>query len=211
MECDACDLVRYCGYKCQLDHRPQHESTCKERATELRDDLLFKQPESSHLGDCPICFLPLSLDITQSLLETCCSKRICNGCSYANTVREFEENLQFKCPFCRCLIPTTEEETKANEIKRVAANDPIEMRETGIKNYYDGDYDSAFEYSTKAAGLGDVDAHYILSNLYLEGQGVEKDEKKGTYHLEEAAIAGRPSARYSLGCYEWVCKRLIDQ
>ena len=32
-----------------------------------------------------------------------------------------------------------------------------------------------------------------------EKLAVEKDEKKRTFHLEEAAIAGHPSARYDLG------------
>jgi len=30
--------------------------------TELRDEILFRQPESTHDGDCPICFLPLPVD-----------------------------------------------------------------------------------------------------------------------------------------------------
>jgi hypothetical protein len=61
-KCPACDLVRYCSDICMLKHSPQHEGTCKERVTELRDEILFRQPESTHLGDCPICFLPLSMD-----------------------------------------------------------------------------------------------------------------------------------------------------
>ncbi len=61
-ECDGCDLVKYCSDECQIEHKPQHEQTCKKRAAELRDELLFKQPESTHLGDCPICCLPLPLD-----------------------------------------------------------------------------------------------------------------------------------------------------
>ena len=61
-ECDGCDLVRYCSDECQKDHRPEHEAMCKERVAELRDEILFKQPESSHLGDCPICCLPTPID-----------------------------------------------------------------------------------------------------------------------------------------------------
>ena len=87
-------------------------------------------------------------------------------------------------------------------MKRVAANDPVALREMGQKHDSDGDYGSAFQYWTRAAKLGDVDAHYELSNLYHEGQGVEKDEKKELYHLEEAAIGGHPNARYSLGIAE---------
>ena len=56
MNCDDCDLVRYCSDACQQDHRPKHEAMCKEGAAELRDEILFRQSESSHLGDCPICF-----------------------------------------------------------------------------------------------------------------------------------------------------------
>ena len=65
----------------------------------------------------------------------------------------------------------------------------------------------AFEYLTKAVELGDVDAHYQLSVMYHEGNGVEKDEKKELHHLEEAAIAGHPVARHNLGCYEWKNER----
>jgi TPR repeat protein len=34
------------------------------------------------------------------------------------------------------------------------------------------------------------------------GHGVEEDEKKKMFHLEEAAIGGHPIARYNLGCIE---------
>eukprot|EP00984_Skeletonema_dohrnii_P005111 scaffold1799_cov134-Skeletonema_dohrnii-CCMP3373.AAC.1 len=46
--CTACKSVRYCSVKCQKEHRPQHKRACKKRAAELRDELLFRQPESSH-------------------------------------------------------------------------------------------------------------------------------------------------------------------
>jgi TPR repeat protein len=38
--------------------------------------------------------------------------------------------------------------------------------------------------------------------MYRLGHGVEKDEKKYVYHLEEAAIGGHVFARYNLGCHE---------
>ena len=65
MPCDDCDLVRYCSDECQEDHRSTHEEACKKRAAELRDELLFKQPESSHMGDCPICCVPLPLNMRE--------------------------------------------------------------------------------------------------------------------------------------------------
>ena len=48
-ECDACDLVHYCSDNCKQEHGPRHEQLCKERAAELREELLFRQPESTHL------------------------------------------------------------------------------------------------------------------------------------------------------------------
>jgi len=205
-ECDACDLVKYCSDQCEEDHLPQHELMCKERAAELRDEILFRQPESSHRGDCPICFLPLSID-TKSRMFGCCSTMICNGCSYANQKRELEEKLQHACPFCRNIFPKTDEEAIKNAMKRVAANDTDAMMYMYQKSYNEGDYDTAFAYLTKAAELGGADAHYNLSILYGEGKGVEMDKKKGFYHLEEAVFAGHPEARYNLACHEGRNKR----
>ena len=44
--CDGCDLVKYCSDACQRDQKSEHEEECKKRAAELRDELLFKQPEA---------------------------------------------------------------------------------------------------------------------------------------------------------------------
>ena len=182
--CAACYLVKYCSIKCQKEHRPQHKRACKKRAAELRDEILFKQPESSHLGDCPICMIPLSLDLEKSSTTTCCSKRICNGCDVETQKRELEERRDQKCPFCR--------ERFGNELwrkqimKRIEANDPVAIKETTVVR----------------SELGDVDAHYRLSLMYHYGRGVEKDEKKEFRHLEKAAIGGHPKARHNLGCHE---------
>eukprot|EP00984_Skeletonema_dohrnii_P019695 scaffold9471_cov81-Skeletonema_dohrnii-CCMP3373.AAC.3 len=182
----------------------------KKRAAALRDDLLFRQPKISYFGDCPICFLPLSLDASERLIMTCCSKVICDGCSYANMMRELSESLRGlntslkrTCSFCRHPLPTTKAKAYTNIMKRVEANDPVALQVMGLKCIVKGDYRSAFEYLTKAAGLGDAVAHFHLSVMYWEGTGVEKDEKKEVYHLEEAAIAGHPLARYNLGAFEW--------
>jgi len=200
--CDACDLVRYCSDKCQEDHRPNHEAMCKERAAELRDELLFKQPESSHLGDCPICCVPLSLGTNKFVTYFCCSKLVCNGCTTANMMRQFDERTAFECPFCRQLYAESKEESDGRRKKRCEANDPFALREEGRRHFVDGDYKRAFEYLAKAAELGDVEAHSYLSLLYRGRLGVEKDEGKELYHLEEAAIGGDPSTRHALGCNE---------
>ncbi len=88
-------------------------------------------------------------------------------------------------------------------MKRIKENnDPAAMNHMGRKCSDEGDHKRALKYYTKAAGLGDVDAHYNLSVMYSDGEGVEKDMKRQFYHLEEAAIGGHPQARYNLALYE---------
>jgi tetratricopeptide (TPR) repeat protein len=198
----ACKLVRYCSVDCQRSHRSKHKKACKQQMAKLRDDLLMEQPDSTHLGDCEICCLPLPLDGQKYSINTCCCKRICDGCNHANYEREREESLEHRCPFCRQPTPETDEETDQNEMKRAKANDPVALYQMGGRCADKGDYDGAFEYWTKAARLGDMEAHYNLSRFYYEGRGVDRNEKKQVYHLEEAAIGGHPEARYSLGVHE---------
>ena len=107
MECDGCDLVRYCSDDCQNNHRSEHDEACKERAAELHDEWLYKQPESSYLGDCPICTIPLSLHLHKSSMYSCCSKLVCDGCDYVNKMREDKMRLRQSCPFCREPVPST--------------------------------------------------------------------------------------------------------
>ena len=214
-ECDGCDLVKYCSVNCQRDNISHHLLACRKRAAELRDEMLFKQPAGSHLGDCPICCLPLSLDSNTSTMYSCCSKVVCDGCSCADMLRQLQiirvqshhQYIQptpssLKCPFCRHPRPGTDEEAYNNLMKRVKANDPFALFDCGRTARDKGDYDGAFKCFTKAAELGDADAHYNLSIMYRYGQGVEKDEKKSIYHAEQAAISGHPEARHGLGAYE---------
>ena len=200
--CDGCDLVRYCSDECREGNKSQHEEECKKRAAELRDELLFKQPVGSHLGDCPICLIPLPPGRKKSAVHNCCSKIICHGCRYANQKREEEMKVQITCPFCREPVPGTDEEAHRQRMKRVEANDPVAMCQEGNNEQNKGNYGRAFEYFTKAAELGNARGHYGLSFLYDSGQGVEMDKGKVIHHLEEAAIAGHPHARYALGCEE---------
>ena len=208
-KCTACYLVRYCGVKCQKEHWKKHKKECRKRAAELRDELLFKQPESSHEGDCPICCLPLPLDVGKATMMHCCSKLICHGCYHANLKREKEERLQHECPFCRHSRPESQAEGEKMLMKRVEANDPAALRQLGtIRLKEAGDYKAAFKYWTKAAELGDTEAHHQLSVMYAKGDGVEKDKKKEVYHREQAAIGGHTLARCFLGVFEFTNGRL---
>jgi tetratricopeptide (TPR) repeat protein len=205
----GCDLVKYCSDDCQNNNWEQHEESCKKRLAELRDKDLLTQPKSSHLGDCPICLLPLSIDPTKSMLATCCCKIVCKGCEYANHKREIEAGLVRRCAFCREPAPKSEEEANKRIMKRVKKNDPVAMWKMGKERWDVGDYESALEYYKKGADLGDAYAHYYLSLLYKEGQGVEKDKEKYIYHSEEAAIGGNPMARHNLGIEDWNAGRYV--
>ena len=204
--CDGCDLVKYCSDECQRDHRPKHEEECVKRAAELRDEILFKQHESSFLGDCPICCVPIPIDTNtrECFSLSCCSKRICRGCVIFNQIREEEARIDQKCPFCRqALLETGDEVKKLKRLmKRIEANDAVAMFRMGYIRYNEGDYEAAFEYLTRAAVLGNVEAHFQLSIFYIRGVGVEKDEVREVHHAEQAAIGGHPDARYNLGCVE---------
>eukprot|EP00985_Skeletonema_marinoi_P024620 scaffold17274_cov124-Skeletonema_marinoi.AAC.3 len=110
-------------------------------------------------------------------------------------------SLQPKCLFCRHPTDKSIEEAR---MKRIEANDPVSLRDMGDRCRDEKDYQSAVEYWTKAAALGDAAAHYNMSISYQHGLGVEKDKKKAVHHLEQAAIGGDPWARHNLGCYERV-------
>ena len=178
---------------------------------ESRVELLFKQPESSCYGDCPICSLPLPLDEEKSIMYTCCSKTLCRGCAYASitrdldkmashTLQELELWIKNECPFCRQALPKTKEEQDKIRRKRIEANDPVALRQEGRKQYKKGNHAKAFEYYTKAIELGDTETHLMLVHYYIDRKEVEKDGVKIAYHLHEAAIGGHPEARYILGC-----------
>eukprot|EP00985_Skeletonema_marinoi_P020090 scaffold11772_cov183-Skeletonema_marinoi.AAC.9 len=202
-KCTACHLVKYCGVKCQREHRSKHKRACKKRAAEIRDEILFKQPESSHFGECPICCLPLPLDEGKSIMMACCSQQICKGCSYTNAIREINDSIQQRCPFCRRPLPKTDAEVDRMVKRRVEVNDPVALREFGTRCHFEGDYGSAIEYWTRAARLGEAGAHYQLSFAYNLGDDVEKDMKKAIYHAEQAAIGGHYIARHNLGYEEY--------
>jgi tetratricopeptide (TPR) repeat protein len=201
--CDGgCDLVKYCSVECQENHRDQHDEECKKRAAELRDRDLFTPPDSSSYGECPICCLPLPIDHDKSMLMTCCSKKICLGCDYANQKREYEGGLEHRCAFCREPLPKSQEDVVKRRMNRVKKNCPVAMYNMGKERYDAGDYEIALEYLTKAAESGDANAHHSLSIMYHTGHSVEKDGIKAIHHAELAAIAGHPEARRNLGAEE---------
>ena len=139
----------------------------------------------------------------KSTMMGCCCKSICKGCFHANTKRESEEGLEHRCAFCREPLPKSQEEHNKQVMKRVKKNDdPVATTEMGKRYYAENEYGKALKYFTKAAGMGDLEAHCCLGDSYRTGEGVEKDMKKAVYHWEKAATGGHPDARHNLANYD---------
>jgi len=199
----SCGVAEVDGVK--SEECSEHEEESNERADEIHDKKLFTQPDETHLGECPLCFLPLSIDRSKTVFRTCCSETVCMGCVVANVRVCLVNNINdkekaLKCPFCREVADDDENDKRM--MKRIKANDPAALREIGVERYEDGNYDGALEYLSKAAELGDLDAHCQLGMMYEEGEGVEKDEEKVMYHWGKAAIGGHPIARHNLAVIE---------
>ena len=82
-------------------------------------------------------------------------------------------------------------------------NDPVAMREEGMRRFNAGDNESALNLYSKSAELGDIGAQFELARMYHYGDGTERNESKAVFFYEKAAIGGHPGARTDLGCIEW--------
>jgi len=202
--CTGCNLVEYCNRTCQAAHWSAHKKACKERAAELFDEKLFKQPPPNE--DCPICYLRLPIVLVQCMYQTCCGKILCRGCVHAHSVAAADTE-RFKCVFCRSVATSSEEVLIEKMKKRAEANDAWAMFNLG--RYYERgmmglrqDHAKALDLFQKSAKLGHDFAHFLLSTIYHKGDIVEKDTRKAIYHGQLAAMAGNVNARYNLGCAE---------
>jgi len=213
--CNKCNKVKYCNAACKKKHRHKHKKECEEycrlaaeRAAELHDEELFKQPPLEH-GDCPICFLRMpTLGSTGYKYHACCGKQICSGCCYAPLYDDQGNEVDNqKCPFCRTPFPKSYEENIKRLQKRVKANDVHAMLKVGINHFhglegFPQDHAKGLEYWHRAAELGYAKSYCNVGVAYDHGEGVEVDEKKATYYYEQAAMGGCEKARYNLGVDE---------
>ena len=108
--CKSCMSVKYCNVNCQRNHWKKHKKECKQRAAEIYDEALFKDPPPKE--ECPICFLPMPerllscmtlppatissvpiadfaeaneelADMSMETYASCCGKSICGGCIHS--------------------------------------------------------------------------------------------------------------------------------
>ena len=103
---NKCKAVKYCNAACKKKHRKTHKKKCEIRAAELHEEALFKEPPLPP-EECPICFLPMPLDVEYTTFKLCCGLVIYNGCIYAMVGEELrkdnskpDEELS-TCAFCR--------------------------------------------------------------------------------------------------------------
>jgi tetratricopeptide (TPR) repeat protein len=225
--CTACKLVKYCNADCQRNHWPTHKKLCKERAAELRDEALFKDPPAKK--DCPICFLPMPnqliacISLPPATISSvpisdyaeandmlakveaeayfpCCGKSVCCGC-----IQSFYESRIIKCPYCKTQGTNKTNEKAVDELKkRVEANDASAILVLG-NSYRSGlfglqhDREKAIELWKQAAKLGSSQAHYHLGNVEFHEEG---NSKRAQIHYEAAAMAGHEAARCFLANME---------
>ena len=194
----------YCNAACKKKHRHKHKKECERRVAELHDEKLFKQPPP--LEDCPICMIRLPLLLTGKTYMNCCGKIICCGCIYAVQSRATKKEHDI-CPFCRTPPPGTDEEYIKQYKKRVDLNDALAISCLG--NYYSlgqfglpQNHAKALELWHRAAELGSAEAYFGIAHAFMNGRGVERDEKMAIYYSELAAMKGSVEARFNLGIFE---------
>ena len=98
-------------------------------------------------------------------------------------MRELEGRLQRTCPFCRQTPLISYEEIKKNYVTRAEENDTRAMTQLGGRCMLEGDFCAAFEYYTKAAGLGDIIAHHTLATIFYRGGKVLRRTRKRKFTI----------------------------
>ena len=209
--CNKCKMVMYCNASCKKKHRHKHKKQCEEhqrlaavRAAKLHDDALFRKPQLEN-EDCPICFIRLPVLKSGCRYQACCGKLICNGCFFANAIRDENKHKQL-CAFCRTPAPKSDEEKLEKLYKRVEAGDKEAIFNLGSYYFRSGgfaqDYAKALELWHQAGELGHAAAYDNIGYAYNHGEGVDVDKKKAVYYRELAAMMGDEMARFNLGLME---------
>ena len=166
--CNKCQLVKYCNAACKKKHRSKHKKACERRVAELYDEQLFKEPPSPE--ECPICLLTMP-HTRLTMFETCCGKRICDGCIYAMDLSEGKD----LCAFCRMPPPFSDEENIERTEKLMEKGNAVAFNM--LAGYYtlgqhglSQDYRKANELLLKVGSLG-IQMHTTTwaTTISLEG------------------------------------------
>jgi TPR repeat protein len=111
------------------------------------------------------------------------------------------------CPFCRTPQLVSDGELIKRTRKRVKADDADALNHLGFCydrgiNGLPQDYNKAMELLLRAGELGCAMAYHKIAHSHLNGEGVERDEKKAKHYWELAAMGGHVEARHCLGIFE---------
>ena len=71
--------------------------------------------------------------------------------------------------------------------------------EEGAAAYRTGNYEQAFKLWRPLADRGNADAQYNLGLLYMNGQGVNKNDRQALFLFLDAAKQGHVEAQYNAG------------
>jgi len=200
--CNKCKSVKYCNAACKKKHRKKHKKACEKRVAELHEEALFKEADPE---ECPICFLPIPIETNESTFETCCGKKICNGCVYAMLTNEGKDI----CAFCRTPPQSSDASEHISRLNKLIDNGNANACTTLGGCYLNGtmgmpqNYQKANELYLKGGELGCAQGYFNLARSYGNGMGVEFDRTKTKQYLELAAMNGHVQARHHLGVLEY--------
>jgi len=170
-------------------------------ARNLTQRLMTSGLERNEGDACSICFLLIELPMNDhSKMNTCCMKRVCNGCILAAR----QGGMLDICEFCRTPFTNDAASQLAMMQKRASKGDAEAIKVLGDK-YYNGELGltknvpRAIELWMKAAEFGSIGAHCQLGLVYYTGNGAEEDKLKGAHHWQQAAMQGHIDGRHCLG------------
>ena len=187
--------------------------------TRLPPELLGPIPPTP---DCPICLIPMPLDLYMVTYYNCCGKNLCHACykEHLRSIRIINSTrkatlppVQDGCVFCRSTSHTRSgEELKENSIEnyksRVRRGDGrAAWNLAGI--YEKGEFGLAVDKSRAlqvyhiAANLGSVEATSQLGFLYTSEYSGTDTQVFGKMYLELAALKGDIDAHTDLADVEF--------
>ena len=170
-------------------------------------DIFAPLPESE---ECPICLLPLPLDLNETSFNPCCGKTICFGCIYKNMLREKTNGDPSKiglCAFCR--QPIIHDKNYIKRIRKLMKNNNPESYLHMAERYRSGkgvlqSDTKSVEMYIRAAELGNANAFGYIGDDYRKGVVVEQSASKSLEFFELSAKKGSIQARRELARFHGV-------
>jgi len=98
--------------------------TAKEETKDI--DLFAPFPDRE---ECPICMIPLPIDMSEAKFRLCCGKMICDGCIYKEVCTDVEKTKVDRskptglCAFCR--LPPVPGNTEIKCLRKLTKNNNI--------------------------------------------------------------------------------------